>query len=289
MRELRALVQVSLLTMRRQLFARKSIVAIVLIVLMVLVAVTWTVRWSRRFEENADRTRKVTHFDGKTKVAEFTDHNSPRPEESARVRTKSFASLLIMGPFVTFLLPILCLTFATAAIGEEREERTLVYLLTRPIARWRTYLAKGLGVTPVVLLIVAAAFGLTCLAGGTAGLPLVPNFLPGLMIGALAYSSLFLFIGAVFPKPLVVSIVYALLIETMIGNMPGTLKRISISYHTQCLLYSAGESIEMAPRNPERFVALDGDTSEQVLWYLAGSLAVIGAFLFHRREYRDLA
>jgi ABC-type transport system involved in multi-copper enzyme maturation permease subunit len=259
MRELRGLMQVSLLTMRRQLFARKTIVAIVLVSLMALVAVTWTVRWSQRYEGNEPK------------------------------RMESFGSLLIMGPFVTFLLPILCLTYATAAIGEEREERTLVYLLTRPLARWRTYLAKGLGVTPVVVLIVAAAFVLTCLAGGTAGLPLVPSFLPGIVIGALAYTSLFLFIGAVFPKPLVVSIVYALLIETMVGNMPGTLKRISISFHTQCLLYSAGESIEMTPRNPERFVALPADTSELVLWYLAGSLAVIGAFLFHRREYRDLA
>lgn len=259
MREIRGLFQVSLLTMRRQLWARKTLVAGILIVLMALVALTWTVRWSQRFEGN----------------------------DAARMQ--SFGNLLVMGPFVTFLLPILCLTYATAAIGEEREERTLVYLLTRPLGRWRTYLAKGLGVAPVVLFVVATAFLLTCLAGGAAGLPLVAKFLPGIALGALAYTSLFLCIGAIVPKPLVVSIVYALLIETMVGNMPGTLKRISISFHTQCMLYTAGEDLLMAPRNPERFLALPGSTSQQILWCLAGALLVVGAFFFHRREYRDLA
>src|SRR5438105_2992881 len=41
-----------------------------------------------------------------------------------------------------FILVILSVVFATGAISQEVEQKTIVYLLTRPIARWRLLLAK---------------------------------------------------------------------------------------------------------------------------------------------------
>lgn len=50
----------------------------------------------------------------------------------------ALASLLVFG----FVLPILAVVFGTGAVSQEIEQRTIVYLLTRPIARWRILLVK---------------------------------------------------------------------------------------------------------------------------------------------------
>ena len=47
-----------------------------------------------------------------------------------------FTDVFVMAMFLTFLLPICALAYATSSLGGEREERTLVFLLTRPVPRW---------------------------------------------------------------------------------------------------------------------------------------------------------
>src|SRR5689334_14795575 len=41
-----------------------------------------------------------------------------------------------------FLLVILAVVFGTGVISQEIEQKTIVYLLTRPVARWRIALMK---------------------------------------------------------------------------------------------------------------------------------------------------
>lgn len=72
----------------------------------------------------------------------------------------TLAALLVFG----FVLVILSVVFGTGVITREIEQKTIVYLLTRPIARWRIllmkYLAAALAVTVTVevsVLLLAAA------------------------------------------------------------------------------------------------------------------------------------
>lgn len=73
----------------------------------------------------------------------------------------ALASLLVFG----FLLVILSVVFSTGAIGQEMEQKTIVYLLTRPVPRWRILLARFAAAT---LLIVATGWlALLLLAAAT--------------------------------------------------------------------------------------------------------------------------
>jgi ABC-type transport system involved in multi-copper enzyme maturation permease subunit len=71
----------------------------------------------------------------------------------------ALASLLVFG----FVLPILAVVFGTGAITQEMEQKTIVYLLTRPVPRWRILIAKYLAVwisisaTSVLAVLVLAA------------------------------------------------------------------------------------------------------------------------------------
>ncbi|MEE3200057.1 MAG: ABC transporter permease subunit, partial [Planctomycetota bacterium] len=70
-------------------------------------------------------------------------------ERSLSIRR--FVRAIIEPPFCRFFLPVIALTFGTAVLGDERENKTLVYLSTRPLPRWSLFLAKVLGSVPLVL------------------------------------------------------------------------------------------------------------------------------------------
>src|SRR5260370_13558720 len=80
------------------------------------------------------------------------------------VLTEVSPSLLL-----NFLLPIWSLSFATNSIGEDRESRSLIWLLTRPLPPPLIYLAKFVALLPWTLGLTVAGFGLLSLLGGPPG------------------------------------------------------------------------------------------------------------------------
>lgn len=78
----------------------------------------------------------------------------------------NFARDMVLGVYLTLLLPLLCLCFGTQALGGEWEERSLVWVLTRPIPRSLVYLAKFSAALPWTL---ASALGGVWLAAWAAG------------------------------------------------------------------------------------------------------------------------
>ena len=81
----------------------------------------------------------------------------------------NFSRWVILGAFLGFVLPLFTLSYATAAFGTERESRSLVWLMTRPIPRSGIYLAKFLGTLPWCVLFGLGGFAALCLAGGEFG------------------------------------------------------------------------------------------------------------------------
>lgn len=261
MRQLRGLFYLAWLTCRRQLTARRNLLVAGLITTICMV----TVLYVRRHDPGPEAT----------------------PEEVTE-EIRDFVQRVIMGVYVSFLLPIVTVIYGTSAFGEEREQRTLVYLLIRPLTRWRLYLAKAAGILPVILLAGLLGYFAICWTGGRLGQPSWQLFWPAILRACLAYSLLFLLFGALVPRPAVVSIVYAFFIETMLGNMPGTIKRIAISYYCRCMMYDAGSEIGLAPSIRAQFLAIDGSTAATVLDLTAIGLLVLGAWIFHRKEYGNL-
>jgi ABC-type transport system involved in multi-copper enzyme maturation permease subunit len=85
----------------------------------------------------------------------------------------NFARDLVLGVYLTLVLPLLCLCFGTQALGGEWEERSLVWLLTRPIPRPLIYLAKFTAAVPWTL---GCTLGGFFLAGACVGSRLVDPF-----------------------------------------------------------------------------------------------------------------
>ncbi len=124
------------------------------------------------------------------------------------------------------VLPLIALVFGTAAIGSEIEDGTVLFLLAKPIARWRIALAKlavaaGLTVALVVPPVVITAL----LVGGFGAdsLATALGFALATVAGGTAYAVAFAALGVVTTRALVVGLGYTLLWEGVLaGLLDGT-------------------------------------------------------------------
>jgi ABC-type Na+ efflux pump permease subunit len=199
-----------------------------------------------------------------------------------------FSNWIVFWVFLSFLLPIWSLSFATEALGGEQESRSLVWLLSRPLSRWSIYLAKFVALLPWGLGLNLGGFALLCLAAGNPGHLAFRLYWPAVLGGSLAFCSLFHLMGACFRRSAVVAIIYAFFLETVLGNMPGYMKRISISFYTRCLMFESLEDHGMQP--PEKhsvYLPVTSDTAWWVLACLTVAFLMVGMLVFSRAEYHE--
>jgi hypothetical protein len=199
-----------------------------------------------------------------------------------------FSREAVFSIFLSFLLPVWSLSFATEALGGDREHNSLVWLLTRPLPRPAIYLAKFVALLPWSIGLNVGGFAVLCLAGGRPGVRALQLFWPAVLWATLAFSALFYLAGAYFRRPAVVALVYSFFLETLLGNMPGYLKRVSISFYTRCMMFEAAQGYGVQPEKPSVFLPVSGETAQLVLMGLTASLLVLGAALFARSQYQEI-
>ncbi|MFN4258643.1 MAG: ABC transporter permease [Gemmataceae bacterium] len=198
-----------------------------------------------------------------------------------------FSRYMVFNVFLSFLLPIWSLSFATDALGGEREDRTLIWLLSRPLSRPGIYVAKFVALLPWSLGLNLGGFALICLAAGTPGYLALRLYWPAVLGATCAFAALFHLMGALWRRAAVMAIVYVFFLETVVGNMPGTMKRISITFYARCLMYDAAGSYQIQPEQPAIFMPVDPATAWAVLAGLTLLLLAAGMVVFSRKEYAD--
>jgi ABC-type transport system involved in multi-copper enzyme maturation permease subunit len=278
---------------RRQARVRQMVgiaAGLLLICLLLVGAFTESSGWDRtEWRLNRVKPYTVEHFGGA--LAHVAIHES---DYMARLRQETrplavFSRWVVFLLFLGFLMPLFSLSFATGALGLEREGRSLVWLMTRPLPRSGVYLAKFLGMLPWCLALTVGGFGLLCLAGGQTGRQAFPLYAPGIFAGTVAFAALFHLFGALLPRPSIVGLLYAFFFETLLSELPipGTLKRLSINYYTRCLLYSAAEGQDVPVESSSLFVPVGPATAWAVLLGATVGLTVLGMWLFAKMEHRD--
>lgn len=199
----------------------------------------------------------------------------------------NFSRWVPLGVYLGFVMPLFTLSYATGAFGAEREGRTLVWLMTRPIPRSAVYLAKFVGTLPWCLLFSVGGFAALCLAGGPQGRLALQLYWPAAVAGTVAFAALFHLVGAVFRRPVILGLVYAFFFEALVANLPGSLKLLSLTFYARCLMYNGAT----AAGYPADMLDVPSAVSETTAWAVLGSatvgLTVLGMWVFARSEYRD--
>lgn len=207
---------------------------------------------------------------------------------AVRIGFRRFSHAVVFLVFLSFLLPLLSLSFATEAFGGERESGGLIWLLTRPIPRPAAYLARFVALLPWAVGLNLGGFAVICLAAGDTGRLALALYWPAVLWATLAFASLFLLIGAYFRRPAIVALVYSFCLEMVLGNLPGYVKRVSISFYARCLMFEQASEYQIEPANPLVFLPVDGATALVVLIGAAVALLLLGMWVFARTEYHEV-
>ncbi|MDX2065316.1 MAG: ABC transporter permease subunit [Fimbriimonadaceae bacterium] len=145
--------------------------------------------------------------------------------------TPAEAYQLLSGLIVFRLLALMSAIFATAIVSQEVEQKTIVYLLTRPIPRWQMLLSRWLAAAVAVggiAVIAVLANALSTLGGFS---PAVARDLLAIVTGAFAYTALFLLVSLLLNRAMVVCLIFAFGWESAVPSMQGELYLLTINSH----------------------------------------------------------
>jgi ABC-type transport system involved in multi-copper enzyme maturation permease subunit len=212
-----------------------------------------------------------------------------------RTAVPLFTNVVVQQLFLGFLLPVWSLAFATEAFGGDRENNSLVWVLSRPLPRPAIYLARFVAMLPWSLALNVGGFAALCLIAGAPGRQALALFWPTVVWTTLAFCSLFHLVGALFRRPAIIACVYVFFLEIILNMMPGYIKRVSISFYARCMVVDAGSAYNIAPINPfsigpvnrESFLPVTGATALGVLITMTVLLLALGTVLFSRKQFQD--
>jgi ABC-2 type transport system permease protein len=142
---------------------------------------------------------------------------------------------------VTTLLPIVGLVFGTAALGAEFEDGTAIFLLVKPIARWRIVVAKlivAVGLS-VVLVAPAAFVAVALLQADGSWLAEATGAAVGTAIGATVYATVFFALSLVTGRALAIGLVYILVWEGVLAGLLEGTRFLSIRQYTLAISAAA--------------------------------------------------
>ncbi len=149
----------------------------------------------------------------------------------------------IAGIFNQFMaptvIPLATLILATATLGNELSDRTIVYLVIKPISTLRIVIEKFFGtflVTGAALILGITATWLIIAAGpGSPGTASLGSMFAAALVGVAAYGALFLLVSLVIPRALLVGIIYILLWESLLARFIPGIRVLSIRHFEQSI------------------------------------------------------
>ncbi len=142
---------------------------------------------------------------------------------------QDWASTVLVGLGLTVLLPITALVVGTAVLGSEIDDGTIVHILTKPLPRRDIVLAKlgvAIGVSAVTAAVPLFVAG-TLADSARLGVGLA---VAGVM-GAFAYSALFLLLSLLTKRPVLAGLVYILVWEGLLGRFVAGTRVLSIEQY----------------------------------------------------------
>jgi ABC-2 type transport system permease protein len=175
---------------------------------------------------------------------------------------------------VTGVLPLTALMFGVSALGDELEDGTAVYLLTKPLQRWQVLLPKVVApwfLTSAFVFTAAVVSGFIALGGLSA---LTWGFAVASVIGALAYSAVFVLLSVVTTRALVAGLIYVFIWEGALTGIFEGLRNLSIRH------YTLGIAEWLADTAPATF---DASLSGTTALIMAAVVTVAAAFFANRK------
>jgi ABC-2 type transport system permease protein len=207
------------------------------------------------------------------------------------------------------ILPLVALLYGSGMIQDELEEQTITYLLIRPLPKWALYVVKLLATVATVVFLTAVFTGITyCViyVGASAPAENIPLRCVTAMgihsLAMIAYCSLFGLLSLLTKRSLVVGILYIVVVEGVLANLPFGIRLMTVIYYTRLIAFRLLPFTYPTPHRMENIaadawqfnIAADPNLLEHpqiatcVVVLLVSSVvfAAMAALIFASREFR---
>ena len=150
-------------------------------------------------------------------------------------RPRRFLDNIVIDVMLPTILPLAALILATAAFGDEIDDRTLPYLVLKPITRLRIVIEKLLAAVVVSIPMIAM--------GGLVSWLLVFTSNPGDNLDLL-WASVFLLISLLIRRAILAAIIYSIVWESVLGRFISGLRYLSIQHLVRSVYSSTVTTLE---------------------------------------------
>ena len=201
---------------------------------------------------------------------------SLRPEDAP---VSEIDDVLLNGMLAAAIVPLVTLSVAAAAFGNELEDRTLSFLTLTPIARWRIVLPKllaSLAVSAPLLLVSAIVSAVIAYDGDARAVIAVAV---SIFVGATLYTSAFVWAGLITSRALAFGLIYVFLWEGLFASFVEGIKYLSIREYILGLIKGI---------DPDRFSGPGQSTIELPAAAAGAAIVFTVFFLLAVRRLRNM-
>lgn len=195
-------------------------------------------------------------------------------EYASRQLRRLFGDISMQSMWLPTLLPLATLIVATAAFGDEIDDKTLHYLVLKPVSRFRIIVEKWIAaslvayvVASIVLLITWGTFAWTRF--DTMSDLIMPS-LVAFAVGVLAYGSLFLMLSLVVKRALTLGVFYIFIWESLLARFLPGMRNVSISHYARSIFSNLAAD--------DRLAYTDA-VSNQDVWLMLAIVVIVSIIL----------
>jgi len=165
----------------------------------------------------------------------------------------SFA-FVVVHIYGTLLLPMSLIWMGTGAFGDEWSKGTAHYVVGVPLPRWALVVGRWLATVRRALCFVLPAISVVFLLcelpypGGVQEYALDLGWsLVVISLMCMAYSALFICLGLLLKRAVIMALVYVFAVEAAISKLPQAFASLSMSFHGRNLLWQITDRNEFEP------------------------------------------
>jgi ABC-2 type transport system permease protein len=127
------------------------------------------------------------------------------------------------------MLPLIALIVGTGVLGSEIDDGTIVHILAKPLPRREIILAKLAVAVSVTAVTAGVPMYIAGLVAGSARLSV--GLVAGCLLGAFAYSAIFMVLSLLTRRPVLLGLLYVLLWEGLLGNLLSGTRLLSVQQY----------------------------------------------------------
>lgn len=154
---------------------------------------------------------------------------------------KEFTNVVIDGLIIAVVLPIVTMVPATAAFGHELDDRTLGYLVLKPLPRSMIVLPKMLSSIMVSGALLIASGTVVSFIGPQASVHTALAVGLALFAGVVTYSAIFTWAGLISTRALGFALIYVFLWEALVSSILEGVRYLSVRGYVLSIMHGIDE------------------------------------------------